>query len=124
MLNAKDITAAESAGNYWLYKHHTEREQLKSIGISRARPFIEKFLEAHEPIANHFCSGKDTGMRAMNKDARIVLDVVSHFIQQNKPILPIHDSFIVQHQYRDELKQVMLDAYAKHNGGFKIKITG
>jgi hypothetical protein len=124
MLNAKDMTTAEKAANYWLYRHHFEREQLKSIGIKKARPFIEKLIEVHQPIAHHFCSSKSTGLRIMNKDARIALDVVSHFIKQNKPIIPIHDSFIVQHQYRDEVKRAMLDAYAKHTGGFKIKITG
>jgi len=124
LLNSKDITTAERAANYWLHNHPEEREQLHAIGINKARPFIEKFNEVHKLIAHHFCSGKSTGMRTMNKDARIALDVVSHFINQNIPILPIHDSFIVQRQYMDELRQVMHEAYARHTGGFKIQITG
>jgi len=35
-------------------------------------------MEAHKPISHYFCKGKDTGMRIMNKDAKIALDIVNH----------------------------------------------
>jgi len=121
MLNAKDETTAEKAANNWLYVHDTEREQLKEIGITRARPLINQFMLAHQPIAHHFCQGKETGMRIMNKDSKIAIDVVNYFGKKGIPILSIHDSFIVQEQYRDELENVMQNTYHKHTG-FRIKI--
>ncbi len=70
----------------------------------------------------HFCNGNDTGLRIMNLDSRIALDVIDHFAKQNIPILAIHDSFIVQDKYEKELRQVMEKTYEKHTKGFKCKI--
>ena len=122
MLNAKDEKSAEQAANYWLYKHHYERNILNNWGIRSARPLMTKFREAHKHIERHFCNGKDTGLKIMNLDARIALDIVDHFAKQNIPILAIHDSFIVQRKYKEELRQVMESTYKKHTNGFKCKI--
>lgn len=122
MLNAKDEKSAEQAANYWLYKHHYERAVLNSWGIKSARPLMTKFREAHKPIEDHFCNGKDTGLKIMNLDARIALDIVDHFAKRNIPILAIHDSFMVQKKYKEELRQVMASTYEKHTNGFKCKI--
>jgi len=96
MLNAKDETTAERAANNWLHENPEEREQLKEMGITRARPLIDKFKEVHEPISKYFCKGKITGLKIMNKDSKIALDVIKHFGMKGIPILSIHDSFIVQ----------------------------
>lgn len=121
MLNSNDFTSAERAANYWLYHNSSEKEKLATINITRAKPLMNKFIEAHQPISHYFCNGKDTGMRIMNKDAKIALDVVNHFAKQNIPILAIHDSFIVEEQYRDELCHVMKSIYKKHTG-MRIKV--
>ena len=122
MLNAKDETTAEAAANYWLYNEHDKRRRLKKQEITKARPFIEAFKKAHEPIAHHFSNGKDTGLRTMNLDSKIALDVVKHFTAQGKPILAVHDSFIVQRQFRDQLFKVMDETYKKYTGGFTCPI--
>jgi hypothetical protein len=121
MINSKDKTKAERAANFWLRQNHSEREQLKEIGITRARPFIDKFFEEHQRISHYFCKGKETGMRIMNKDSKIALDIVDHFAMQNIPIMAIHDSFIVQKQYHYELYEVMQNTYQNHTG-FRIRI--
>ncbi|NQU79982.1 MAG: hypothetical protein HQ543_00515 [Bacteroidetes bacterium] len=121
MLNAKDRTAAERAANYWLHKNPEERELLQFAGITKARPLIDRFTEQHSKIAKYFCKGKATGMRIMNKDSKIALDVVNYFAKQDIPILAIHDSFIVQKQHRRELYNTMKRVYKKHTG-FDIKI--
>ncbi len=121
MINSKDKTTAERAANFWLRQNHSEREQLKEIGITRARPFIDKFFEEHQRISHYFCKGKDTGMQIMNKDSKIALDIINHFAKKNIPILAIHDSFIVQEQFCDELYDVMKNTYQKRTG-FRIRI--
>lgn len=83
---------------------------------------IDKFMEVHEPIAHYLCSGKETGMELMNKDAKIARDIVNHFGKKGIPILCIHDSFRVQKQHRDELFMVMKKTYQKHNKGFEITV--
>jgi len=122
MLNAKDFTSAEQAANNWLYEKHNQRELLKPLGITRARPLMEKFIEAHAKIAHHFCNGKETGLRVMNLDSKIALDVLTHFTENGIPILAIHDSFIVQNQYKALLKKVMKQKYSKHANEFRITV--
>ncbi len=122
LLNADSETKAEQASNYWLRDNPSERRALKDIGITRARPLIDAYKKEHELISEHFCKGKHTGMRIMNKDAEIALEVVKHFAKQNIPILAVHDSFIVKLQYEKELHETMQRVYSKHTGGFRIKI--
>lgn len=121
-LNATDFREAEQAVNYWLYQHHNERRDLRIVSITQARPVLEAFMTAHQPISRHFCSGGLNGLRTMNKDARIALDVVWHFARQGIPILSIHDSFIVQAQYDGELRCFMDQTYRKHTGGFSCPV--
>ena len=121
MINAKSKYSAKMAMDKWLRRHPEEKIKLSKLGITNANPFIDEFFKAHQRIAHLFCKGKDTGMRIMNKDSKIALDVINYFAKKNIPILSVHDSFIVQYQYEDELVQVMRDMYKKHTG-FRIKI--
>lgn len=109
---------AEGGINRRIGENRKWRRLLKAQGITTARQIIELFIKAHGPIAHHFFSDKETGLRVMNKDAAIALDVVKHFTGKNIPILPIHDSFVVQRQYREELYKVMEEAYRKNTRGF------
>lgn len=122
LLNANDFQHAERATNYWLYENDDERRDLRVLGVTRARPVLEAFMETHGRIAHHFCSGKLNGLRTMNKDARIALDIVWQFARQGVPIIPIHDSFIVPAQHADELESTMKAAYQKHTDGFSCPI--
>ncbi len=121
LLNSKDFTQAERASNYYL-RDAGNKKLLNDNDVFNARPIMEQFIKEHNKIAHYFCSGKKTGMRVMNKDARIALDVVNHFAKQGKPIIPIHDSFIVQSPFEEELFDVMNKVYEKHTKGFKIKV--
>ena len=40
--------------------------------------------------------GSDKGMELMYIDSQIATETINYFVKQNKPILPIHDSFIVK----------------------------
>ncbi len=122
MLNAKNELQALRAANYIFFQDREEKKRLNAIGITTAKPFIKLFKEAHKPISHYFCTGKETGMRIMNKDARIALDICTHFAKQNTPILAVHDSFIIQRKHRDELEEIMQKTYKKHSGGFSCII--
>lgn len=122
LLNASSLQQSEKAANFWLYEHPEENRYLRSLGVGRARPWLEAFQNKHERIAHYF--GRDVGLKLMNKDARIALDVVWRFAEQGIPIIPVHDSFIVQDNHAEELWQVMDTTYQKHNDGFTCPIKG
>lgn len=122
MLNAKDERSAESTINYWLSRHNYQRVILNNNGIKGVKPLMREFRRIHKPIEHYLCNGTKTGLKVMNQDSRIALDIVDHFAKQNIPILAIHDSFIVQEHYEDELRQTMENIYEKHTNGFKCKI--
>ena len=68
-------------------------------------------------------SGNDTrNVEDAFSDIALALDIVNHFARQGAPILPVHDSFLVQARYQDELRHVMNQAYAHHTGGFTCPI--
>jgi len=121
MLNSIE-SEAEKAANHWLYKNHNQRKYLKEIGITKARPFIIAFRKVHKEIEKYFCSGKETGLRIMNLDAKIALEIIKHFSMKKICILAVHDSFIVEKKYEDELRKVMSQSYKKFTGGFNCPI--
>jgi len=103
-------------------KECNQAKAVKEAGITTAKPLMEKFLKIHEPIEKYLCSGNKTGMKLMNKDSKITLYVCKYFTDKNIPILPVHDSFIVQAQYKQELKAVMDKAYSKYTDGYSCPI--
>lgn len=103
-------------------KELIEKSALKELGIQNAAEIISKFKTVHSPIAHHFCSDNDTGLKLMNKDAAIALDILNHFAKRSIPILAVHDSFIVQEKYKEELREVMENTYSRHTKGFKIAV--
>lgn len=122
LINAKDENTALKSASKWYFNHHKEREILKELGISKIKPLIEKIKEVHSPISHYFCCSDSTGLRVMNLDARIALDIVHYFALKQIPILAIHDSFIVQKQYEQELYTIMQNVYSRHTKGFRIEI--
>jgi hypothetical protein len=99
-----------------------QAKAVKKTGIDTAKPLMEKFLKEHERIRKYLCSGNKTGMKLMNKDSKIALYVCKYFINKKIPVLPVHDSFIVQAKYKQELKTIMDKAYRKYTKGFDCPI--
>lgn len=125
MFNNKGYTKAEAASNNWLNVEgdKTKTTPIHKLGITKVRPFMDALIEKHEPIEKYFFQGNDIGLQLQNKDGKIARDVIKHFIKQGIPIIPVHDSFIVQQQHKQELYEVMLSVYQNHSGGFSIEIN-
>jgi len=61
---------------------------------------------AKHPLIGHYF-GSDCGKMLQFYDSHIASQVINHFLASDIPILCIHDSFICQQRYADELNYVM-----------------
>ena len=68
-------------------------------------------LRRHAAIADQF--GSDAGLRLMNLDGKIALDILSEFTDRGIPCLGCHDSFIVPAGHERLLRQTMKTAYQR-----------
>ena len=68
-------------------------------------------LESHLSAIKQFFY-TDIGFEVMNRESEIATGVVSVFTKFKKPLLVIHDGFIVQEQDELLLMECMLDAYS------------
>lgn len=122
MINAKNERIAERAANFWFVKKNPDIELMHQIGITRAKPIIDEIMLKHHRIAHYLCNGRENGLKIMNFDSKIALEVIKYFGERKMPILAIHDSFIVQEKYENDLKDVMMKVYTIKTGGFNCKI--
>ena len=76
----------------------------------------------HSAIAKYFYTGY--GIKLQNKDSIIALEILNRFADLDIPILPVHDSFIVDHNQTNNLRKVMEETYERYNGGHKCVVKG
>lgn len=76
---------------------------------------IQIFSAHHHPIAKYLCSG--IGIQLQNMDSNLSDYVIKKMTNKKILVLNIHDSFIVEKQYEENLKDVMTGCI-RH---FKIK---
>ncbi|MDB9881299.1 hypothetical protein OAC67_04070, partial [Planktomarina temperata] len=82
--------------------------KLQPLGLTWAE-LSSAIITFHEPIAHYFYTG--LGLQLQRLDSDIAEKVLLHFADKGIAILPLHDSFIMHHGYRDWLEPVMHDAY-------------
>lgn len=75
------------------------------------QPIIDDIFNTHNRISKYFFS--DIGLKLQNLDSQITSNILNYFIEKGIPILPVHDSYIIQQQYKDELINVMTIEYQK-----------
>ena len=66
-------------------------------------------LKSHSNIAQHFYTG--AGLRLQKVDSQIAEKVMLHFAKRRLPILPLHDSFLMHHGFKEELPNAMRKAF-------------
>lgn len=81
---------------------------------------VDLIKKNHAAISSHFFSG--IGIKLQNIDSLMALEIINFFCQKGIPVLPIHDSFIIEKQYSAELKAKMQEVFEKNNNGFSCKI--
>ncbi|WP_162141293.1 hypothetical protein [Paucidesulfovibrio longus] len=84
---------------------------LKNLTTEEIGTIFDGLMELHAPIAKWFFSG--VGTRLQNIDSCIASNVLKFFTKQEKPCLPIHDSFIVWEEDDELLRKKMLEEYQR-----------
>ena len=124
-INARTHTATISACNHAMSTKTEDGQRKQGKALSDAIrlydayrrtgiTFVEVFdlaIRRHRRIAEYF--GSDAGLRLMNLDGKIALDILSHFADRSIPCLGVHDSFVVPRHVMAELREVMLRMYRK-----------
>ncbi len=137
-MNSENFYQAKGVCDKWLnfennpkkfndYENLSEKEKIyyntvlsvRKLGITESKNLMNEFKKTHWRIDKYFLKGKKFGYELMNLDSKIAYDVCDHFLNKKIPILPIHDSFIVEKQYKKELDNVMDEMFQKYANGFK-----
>lgn len=70
---------------------------------------VKGILSVHNKIEDYFF--KKSALYFQKYDSDIALNVVTKLADRGIPILPIHDSFVVEEQYKELLRKTMINEY-------------
>lgn len=76
--------------------------------------------QRHSRIRASFYRG--VGIKLQNIESQMALDIVTYFSEKGVPVLPVHDSFIVDKRYEAEMVAYMRTVFAKYNHGFTCNV--
>jgi len=113
ILNSDEKADAVGSGNFEIHEQ-CKRKDFKVVNVLREHgisvtQLVDMFEELHDPISQFFYSG--IGLDLQYRDSRIALKVIHHFNQRRIPVLAVHDSFIIQSRYADQLRDIMSKYY-------------
>ena len=100
--------------------HMSYKTKSESLTKNDIKQVIKAFKEQHTPIQEYFCS--DVGVKLMKLDGEICCQIVNEFTLRERPILSVHDSFIVHLEDTLLLKEQM-DKAVSDVIGCKIAMT-
>ena len=120
-INAKDRATAFMAFRDEMNREQRHEQHKVKYTDDLLTILLDGFLEENPSIAHYLCA--DKGVELMAIDGNITTRLIEHFTYKNIPILTVHDSYIVEFEYEDELVRVMSNACEKELGitEFKIK---
>jgi hypothetical protein len=106
-------------------EHYWVKESLgwKDLKHDRIKILIDNLKKQHPKIDGFFHKAK--GVKLQNTDSRVAEIVIREFVLENRPILCLHDSFIVKRLDYQELLYQMKNAYLtilNENSGSSKKI--
>lgn len=80
-------------------------DSFKSVKNSELKEILQSLKQLNEPIARFLCN--DMGIRLQRTDSDICMKVIEDMTGRSIPVLPIHDSFIVEKEHEEVLREVM-----------------
>lgn len=82
-------------------------------GLSKKKAF-QFITEHHQAIANKFRCG--AGLRIMYRESSICQAILTDGVKRGIPVLPVHDSYLVQSRHRNWLRGMMISCYQDEFG--------
>ena len=98
LLNARTKKAATGA---------IENELPKYVRGWGAREIVQKIEQKLSSVKHMFCCNQSTGLWLQNVESEIMSRLAEMFVQENAPLLPVHDSAIVREKDVDKLVERM-----------------
>ena len=77
-----------------------------TLGAKSSSIVSHSYIDQYPFMADHL--GSDQGIKLMHTDSQIATHIINGFVTNNKPILPIHDSFIVKADDAEYLGTLMM----------------
>jgi len=103
-INAKDRSSAFGAFRY----NQPDGSIEKTLTNDELGLLLDTFLQQHPYLEDGICS--DKGIRLMNVDSNINNYIIKEFVKRQKPILSVHDSYIVDTRDVELLRDCMKEA--------------
>jgi len=117
MFNAKNRTQAiYSFKKTWNEKHGRDKKEY----IDWLYDVYDGIMLKHQAIAHEFC--RNRGVYFMHLDGILIREVCHRLVREGICALSVHDSVIVEKQYVEKAKSVMVEEYAKMFNGSVIKV--
>lgn len=76
--------------------------------------YLARFIDQLHPIAQWFGTGE--GLRLQREDSDLAIAVLSRMHQLGITVLPVHDSFIVQERWGEQLRLSMIESFHQKYG--------
>ena len=92
---------------------------------AKARSLIAALQEKHAPIGRFFGSGM--GLDLQRHDSDIAESIIRDLLRRDVPVLPIHDSFIVEERHKGFLLEAMacaVDGFVARTGNSSKATVG
>ena len=103
-INAKDRKSAFAAFRQAQPTGSVE----KTLDNEELEFLLDTFLQQHPYLKDGICS--DQGIRLMNVDSHITNLIITEFVRRQKPILSVHDSYIVGTKDVEHLRDCIKEA--------------
>jgi hypothetical protein len=89
----------------------------RQLGINhdKAKAIVNAILKRHDAIRAMLCN--DWGIKLMNLDARIMVQVMNALVARGIPCIGIHDSVVLPERYGGDAQAEMEKSWALHSKG-------
>lgn len=119
-LNCRNDASYVMAFSQWVSKNLSTKQLYKDKQIPKIiidpMEILYAIIDSNPYLLEKFQSNAIVGLRLQCVDSSIAAKVINYFVQQNKCILSVHDSFIVKREDQQELIGVMEWAFEDRLG--------
>ena len=113
MINADNEREAIYAFEDYLDENPDIKNIVYENGLD-GRELLRLIKDKHKRIENYFNTG--IGVELQYRDSKIAERILKYFTKKEIVCLCVHDSFIVERQYKDELYEIMKKEYKREMG--------